>query len=130
MKVLKFIVVYAACLFLLSAFIGTGHPEWSYVFVGVISLVIAIKLAGSELFGKLPSVITHEQVEAAVEQHLVKISACNTWPEKMLNCAKSLGYLDALVDSKTIDKALWNKLTEKILILAANESKDKPTGDA
>ena len=129
MKALKFIAVYAACLFLLSAFIGTGHPEWSYVFVGVISLVISIMIDGDALSGNTPSV-THEQVEAAVEQHLVKISACNTWPEKMLNCAKSLGYLDALVDSKTIDKALWNKLTEKILILAANESKDKPTGDA
>ncbi len=49
MKVLKFIVVYAACLFLLSAFIGTGHPEWSYVFVGVISLVISIKIAEYDL---------------------------------------------------------------------------------
>jgi len=129
MKVLKFIVVYAACLFLLSAFIGTGHPEWSYVFVGVISLVISIKIAGDALSGNTPSV-TPKQVEEAMETHMEKISACNTWPEKMLNCAKSLGYLDALVDSKTIDKALWNKLTEKILILAANESKDKPTGDA
>lgn len=131
MKALKFIAVYVVCLYVMSAIMGTCHPEWSYVSSGAISLAIAIKLAGSELFGKLPSVITHEQVEAAVEQHLVKISACNTWPEKMLNCAKSLGYLDALVDSKTIDKALWNKLTEKILTLAADESKErKPTGSA